>query len=744
MKAFSTLVILLLAIGLGALVVTQQTRGNLDFIFGTPPRQIGQNVYDFDPENVSRIHILNSDGVRGVAVKKGVVWHMTEPFSDLADPRVIDSVIKFAARLQIEDVIKRDTIEELSDLGLRKDRIELELFNTDGSPICNFKIGRGTLWKGFDATEEVPPGQDPSVFPTYFIRPDEDGMEDYLYVCSDIANQRIRDFAIRSFFVQDLQFFRGRQVFPHSPRFAAEITIAEKNSEITLKRDSLSPDSPWEIAKPFQLSSNPAAIKRLLGLISNLSAAQAADPETVSLPNAVPENVDLTVSVKSFRPDGSVRDPVTAYFYPPVTENAPNIPVKVRETDGTLRNAVLAVPHGPKSVLSQLPRSVNELRSRTLSSMAVRDLDQIEIRDHEGRYLKLALELDPHERARRWQAVAGSNQKLGDQLDIEYQGPANELRTKDLFEFLCQDEVKEFATDAATDLTAYGFDQPRYRIKITRQNGKLAHFIVGEVFETHFYARNTAGGRLLEISEEAYQAAQSGKMHRDLALVAKPGNANKSPLPLADSKKVTIRNQSGNFRLELGRRTSRHFYANRLTEDQKTTSHVVELKDESVSKLVLDSFRWRSARVWNLSPFEITGITVQKQGGTPIELGHDFYAEKWTATQGPKDVTANLSPYKAEKLLEDLTDIRVQSWLSDDAQNAAFRLEEPQLKIVVRQERLGEDGERLDSTYKTLTLAQIVPGVPNRLYYGKTSEHEGYFLVEVAVVQKLAVDLLED
>jgi len=57
MRLLPTILIALATLALGTLVVVQQVSGNLDFIFGSSAKKIGQVVYTIDPNTVRRIHI---------------------------------------------------------------------------------------------------------------------------------------------------------------------------------------------------------------------------------------------------------------------------------------------------------------------------------------------------------------------------------------------------------------------------------------------------------------------------------------------------------------------------------------------------------------------------------------------------------------------------------------------------------------------------------------------------------------
>ena len=207
---------------------------------------------------------------------------------------------------------------------------------------------------------------------------------------------------------------------------------------------------------------------------------------------------------------------------------------------------------------------------------------------------------------------------------------------------------------------------------------------------------------------------------------------------------MTVPFSDGTLAIHLAQRPARHYYANRLDPDGNNTPHVIELKGDSVAKMELQAFRWRTSRLWNISRFDIKGLNIKRQDAPALELEYNFYTQIWRATSEGKDVTALLNPHKAEKLLKKLSDIQVHHWLGPDSESAAHRLQTPTLEISVLIDEINDDGERIGLLPHVLKLSQIVPNVPNQLYYGSTSLDPNYFLVDVATVKRLAVKLLED
>ena len=747
MKLLPTLLVSLVTIALGFLAAMQQTRGNLDFIFGSPPLERGENLYKFNPADVGRIEILNSDGTNGEIVRTDNAWMLKKPWQDFADARTVRSLIDFAARLQIEDVIDRDEVDDFADYGLKKDRIEVRLFNRSGKPLCEFRMGRYTSWRSFDPTfkSENPTQKAPS-FPTLIIQPTEDSLDDHLYVCSDFANPALRTVLMRDLFSGGLRLFRDHRLFYHSPTLANRITLKEKNSEITLTRKDLEKESEWKIEKPYELATSPRALKQLTNGLAAIQAGAVVDEDSFSLPPPLPENIAFSISVEYAATDQKTVPPVTAMFYPPANDEAKVVPVLITDGVTQKRSAVLLVPRGPGSLLATLPRDVNSLRSRTMTAMNVRQVEAVTLRDFTGRSVNLTLEMDPHERAARWHANV-LREDGPDQTTVYYRGPANSQQVFDFFETLFKNEIRNFTNDASTSPENYGLDRPIRRITITPTDGEPVTYIIGEKPRPKFYARRLPRGRVIEISREAYDAGLKGEPHPELTVVAQPStDTNIAPGGLEffglDRPKTT---KVGDITLDLGTANARLFFANQLDANGNHTPHVVEIGPGEIPQMPLAAFHWRGERLWNINRFEIKGLIIKKRGEPALELDYDFYnPSPWTATRGPKDVTSLLNTNKADKLIKKITDIEVQKWIGPVAENAAARLLDPSLSISILIEEMSEEGLKTGNTRKELRFSEVVDSPANRFYFGKAGSQPSYFLLDEATHQRLSVDLLKN
>lgn len=733
MRLLPSILLAVLAFCLGALVLLQKQQGNLDSVFGAPALGVGDQIYEFDPREVGRIEILNSDGTQAVVKKVGGAWFTESPWEDLAEPALVQSIVEFSSQLIIEDVIEADDVEDLAEFGLRSAKIEIQLYDTGGRPLCHFNIGRYTAWRTIVEDEETGPrsvGADTapgkSSFPTVVIWPAEDNSRDYIYVCGDRINAALRRIPIRSLFQDELKLLRNHSVFYRPPHFAAEIILRDQNSEILLKRDSPAKNDKWHLTKPFDLAANSKVVKSLIAQLSTLKASAVVDESSEVLSEPLPENLSKTLEVKFFLPDGSVSGPTTVSIYPPENAADPIVSAVIQNGPKQKRPAILKLN---RAELAKLPDNVNDLRSRTMTSLQVAQIAGLEIEDDVDRKVSLALKFDPHERAKRWHASVGGQE-----------GAANEEQVKALFETLFVDEVIAFSDDAAADLKSYGLDRPLRKIKLALTDQSTAEFTLGQAFRDHFYARNRKTGRIMEISKNAYDTLtndrSSPELDSILRIPANPQtpNYNLKLYGLDQPVKKRFRSDNGTVYVDFGRARNLHFYANRTG-----TPRVAEVSASALNKIAMRDYKWRARRLWNIDPFEIRGLLVQPRGQPPLQLSYNFFRQEWKARFDGLDITAELNENKASRLLEKLTDIRVTTWLGQIDDNAAFELSDPDFTISVIVEVTDDEGKSDSLKTTELKMAQI----NDRLYYGKLSNDPSYFILDAGVVKGLQVKLLQ-
>lgn len=747
MKHLPTICFGLIAIALGTLVTLQQMHGNLDFLFGSPSLGKGDRVYQFDPKNVGRIEILTNEA-ESLLINKGGTWIMESPKEDYADARFVQSILNFSSKLKIEDTIERETVDSLSDFGLRDTRIEIKLFDKSGRHLCHFDIGRYTAWRSLaeEETQLANAGEeakDRTSYATVVIRPKEDDKKDYLYICADVVDPKIRREGIRSLFSQGLLRFRDHRVFYNPAIIAAEITLQEKNSEIILRRSAPSTKAPWLITKPFDLPANEATAKQLVLGLTNLSADAVFDESALTLPEPLPENIDFSVSLRFYNPDGTLGTPVKASFYPPEKEEDPFVYAVVHDEPEHRRPAILRIPRVQGTPLASIPRNVNDLRDRTITSLQVADIDGLQMTDGLGRHLKLKLEKDPHERAFRWHAEAYQFLDESGRREINYQGPCNEEQVNSLFLTLFKNKIKQFTDDAATamKLPDYGLDQPIRQIEFSLRNGELAEFIIGQKILPHYYAVREKGGKVMEITRTDYDEALKGKLTANTSrILQSPLSETQIDLDLYGLKKaktVTVKNDTQSADLKVAVKGRAHFYAHRMG-----SSRVVEIDPGSLTSMPLASFRWQNTALWNIDAFEVKGLVIKRAGQPVLQLNQNFVREKWTAQQGSTNVSAKLNINKANRFLKRLTELKVNRWLGPISENASELLQQPELEITVLTENIDETGKIQGLTPHTLKLTPV-PGQAKLFHYGSSSTNGSFFLLTDDSKRALEVELLE-
>ncbi|MDP6207101.1 MAG: hypothetical protein QGG01_02265, partial [Roseibacillus sp.] len=175
-----SLVILASMVGGGACI--QLFKNDLDMIFGTPPRQVGDVLYGkFDLDDVHTVVISKSPGDRAEFVRRQDIWRMVDPKQDRADYSILQTIVYFSRHLQVEDVMRRKDIT-LEEAGMRasstyEGRYNITLRDSSQNTLADYRLGRRTAWHRLNE-------KDGNLIETFFVRPGEDSLDDHIYVCS--------------------------------------------------------------------------------------------------------------------------------------------------------------------------------------------------------------------------------------------------------------------------------------------------------------------------------------------------------------------------------------------------------------------------------------------------------------------------------------------------------------------------------------------------------------------------------
>jgi hypothetical protein len=173
--------------------------------------------------------------------------------------------------------------------------------------------------------------------------------------------------------------------------------------------------------------------------ISNLTATKLHQKDSITLPQ---ETNNLTqIIIKNFESE----DEVKLTVYPPTDENA-----KTAYATISNRDVIFELPTQPiegyKSSIASLPTSVNALRARNMLNLTRANIRGFILRQQYTQPIIIA------------RPAAGSSYEL---LTVDGKRVApNEVSIANLIAVASKEPVKAFVSDAATDLSIYGFHNP--------------------------------------------------------------------------------------------------------------------------------------------------------------------------------------------------------------------------------------------------------------------------------------------
>lgn len=417
-----TTLLLVTAILLGVLAVWQLREGNLDRLLGSPPTAIGGKIYPgLRPESVTSITV-SSGGIRARFIKTETGWEATRPWDDRMDPRAALAILTFANTTTARDFVPRDSLDTTL-AGLATGSTEVLLKNESGDRLAFFRLGRRTPL--LDLTEE----DNPQTIPTTYLLPMESGRKSHVYAATG---------DILPLFKDGFKYLRDHRPFHFNPLALEEIRLRTSQGDLTLGRAT--PNSPWRIVKPLDLSTNPAAVKTLLEGLVTLEATALSDRSEVTLPSngATPQNGQIAIT-----PFGATTETVLNIL-PPENPDARDTQATISDRPDTLFTIPLKTEPGLTSV-SDLPLTVNDLRDPTLTNLNIASVRGIAIKSATTPTILIS-----REPPAPWTAtINGVSQ------------PANEQRLFDLLKAATGTRATAFETDAAPeDLSPWGLDRP--------------------------------------------------------------------------------------------------------------------------------------------------------------------------------------------------------------------------------------------------------------------------------------------
>ena len=196
---------------------------------------------------------------------------MVKPWQDRMDPRASNAILQFTLGTRVEDIIPEGKLDT-AKADLREGTIGVRIENRRGEELARYLLGRKTEWwhRDPETGEETP---------TVFIQPLEAGRKGFIYACTG---------DIHPIFKDGLRHLRDHHPFLFNPHLLESIRIQNGEGETLLTRtdDRSDPKKQnWRITKPLELSTDPAAVTKLINNLGNLRAVKVTDRSEVTLPD---------------------------------------------------------------------------------------------------------------------------------------------------------------------------------------------------------------------------------------------------------------------------------------------------------------------------------------------------------------------------------------------------------------------------------------------------------------------------
>jgi hypothetical protein len=451
-KIFITIFLILSTAALTTLSLVQCGRIDLAKEFQSQTSiENGQKLFQQDLRTTSDLQIELNDQAkhRFKFQPESGLWLGTTPWKDRADgPKAVESLIKFALNAEVVNTLEADK-DELPKYGFGKNTISVTCRNSRNDHIAEFEIGKASAWhKKIEGKEEI-------FVPTVYLRRTDDEQDHFIYLCTDYTGD------IHQLFDTELRNFRDHRPFALNIHSLNKVRLERSKTEIVLERKAQ--DASWLLTKPLELKTDPEAVITYLANLSKLEAIALHETDAVALPEANDEL--MRISVSNF---GSEEE-VTLTVYPPA-ENAGSTYATVSDRNVVFELPLLATPQ-TSNYITQLPDSINSLRSRTmleLNETDRADMRGIIVRTPNSGSEPVIISRIPKG---RYELVGLTNTKEA----------VDESVLANLLKQLTTTPVKGFASDAAADFSPFGLDKPNIVIDLIFFQGPPHQLRFGKV-----------------------------------------------------------------------------------------------------------------------------------------------------------------------------------------------------------------------------------------------------------------------
>ncbi len=176
----------------------------------------------------------------------------------------------------------------------------------------------------------------------------------------------------------------------------------------------------------------------------------------------------------------------------------------------------------------------------------------------------------------------------------------------------------------------------------------------------------------------------------------------------------------------------------------ETLHTIVKLPDDFIARLPLRIKQWKDTRLLAIASIDFINLERNLINQPKLKLNFNYRDEAWESFLNDENTTGTLNIARANKLLETLGDLRVNSWLNSDDQDALNALATPALKLNILKHKLNEFGEHDGYQTHILEVTPVSTTGQSEFFYGRLSGEDDLFLLDRKTALLLALDLFKE
>lgn len=743
MRILPTVLLSLAAIGSVTLSTFLAIDGNLARITGWYQFEPGMPL--FSRENADsledvcwmRIQDLHDEIV--CAKDEHGTWWIIKPFRDRLSPAVVQAIFSFTANARLVDTLPLNNITRanMREFGVVTSPHVITLKKPDGddslTTVARYTLGSTSPWLA-DA------GDGETLLPTTYLRTNFYGRDKRIHVVSG---------NILHIFKDGLEALRDPYPVQLDTELLRNITISTDEDSVPLRLSRISAEAPWTVVSPVITGADDDNVTKLVSNLCNLKAIRVEDAIEVKLPEKPLFTIKMEGDwgetpheLRIYQPFSQEGD---EQKYCHATVNNRPVVFTLQAEPRNMQNGsysrlvseICKLPvlppkamaqirmSGMRVAVSELPLSLNSLRSMKFADLDVKDVARFALRSTRGNGAVRVLLIPGDEESKvedTWMFATATTQ---------YE-KAEASAVNRFLGGLSTIPVDEVVADAAPGedmnqlLADFGLNAPDYILSILPRPCMVRASIFGQ----------------------------------DLPMV----------------KDRSVRNFL--IRRFVDPASGRHAWFG----SEMGSNSICKLSTKFTRLLSLRAEKWKDRNLLHFPISAVRRLTLGYQQA-PLVLNYEYMGETWSGTLKDEDVTPRINPHRAAYYLRSLQKLKVSQWLDREDEDALEALKQPAFHITLEleltdyskaestvieqdenvnpgldmpEEMLNEQGEDAEilrslatmehktrSETRTLEIAPASYDSDRPFFYGRITETGQLFILSYEDAQSLAGDILD-